>query len=80
MDERVQHIGLLVVEEAMDRFEACRAASDFCIQSLGQVVVFGSTNRVTWSPTRGWSLDRSYCTDRFKILWDSMYGSQHQGE
>lgn len=41
-------------------------ADDFCVQSLGpEVAVFGSTNRLVWSPSTGYVPDKSYCNERF---------------
>jgi hypothetical protein len=41
-------------------------ADDFCVQHVGiETVVFGATNRLVWSPTRGFWPDRSYCTPAF---------------
>jgi hypothetical protein len=40
--------------------------ADFCIQSFSPTsIVFGSTNRLVWTPTGGFRPDRSYCTNKF---------------
>lgn len=39
---------------------------DFCVQAaFGECLVFGGTNRLIWSPRRGFYPDKSYCTERF---------------
>ena len=42
---------------------------DFCVQSFknGEVIVFGSTNRLIWSARGGFRPDVSYCTGQFLI-------------
>lgn len=72
-DEQLKEIGNIVCEEARERFATCGAESDFCVQSIGFVAVFGGTNRVIWSPKHGWSLDQSYCTERFIRAWLTNY-------
>ncbi len=41
-------------------------ADDFCLQSFdGQSAIFGSSNRLVWTPAAGFRPDCSYCTQRF---------------
>ena len=68
-------IGELVIEEAMDIFCECQAESDFCVQHVGQCVVFGGSNRLIFSVKTGFRPDRSYCSARFLENWDKKYGN-----
>ena len=56
----------LIVEEAFGYWERANCAYDFCMQcaSLG-IVVFGGTNRLTWSYQHGFKIDKSYCSPNF---------------
>ncbi|MDA8137015.1 MAG: hypothetical protein M0036_00055 [Desulfobacteraceae bacterium] len=66
-DRELIDLGMAVYEAAKELFEACGAGEDFCVQHLsGTSAVFGGTNRVIWSPVAGFTLDASYCTERFK--------------
>lgn len=38
---------------------------DFCVQYVGERIVFGGTNRIVWSATYGFECDESYCTQKF---------------
>lgn len=58
-------IAEMVITAAQDLFEACGAKDDYCIQTIGSVVVFGGTNRVLWRPTTGFRADPSACTPAF---------------
>ena len=67
-------IGEMVSESAQDIFVDCQAEADFCIQSTaGYNVVFGSTNRLLFSPIHGFSLDLGYCTKKFITLFNELY-------
>ena len=58
-----QVVGALI-ERALWFFEEC--PEDFCVQlQTGGGVVFGGTNRVTWTPTCGLWPEPSYCTSKF---------------
>lgn len=46
---------------------------DFCLQGVGpECVVFGGTNRLVWSPERGFRPDRSYCNPAFLARCDAL--------
>lgn len=64
----------LILEEAETRFSTCGAESDFCVQHVGQNVVFGGTNRLIWSAKHGWRPDRTSCTERFLAEYHAHYG------
>ena len=65
-DERLKEIGEAVLEGAYSVFAEAGVENDFGIQDTsGGVAVFGSTNRLVWSPTQGYRPDRSLCTKRF---------------
>ncbi len=68
-------VGLLVIEEALNRFEACGAAEDFCVQSVGAAVVFGGTNRILWTASAGFRPDVTYCTPRFLAAYRENYST-----
>jgi hypothetical protein len=57
--------GVVVMEAATQIFSDCEASSDFCIQTVGSVVVFGGTNRLCFSPFKGFYLDEKFCTENF---------------
>ena len=43
---------------------------DFCIQHVGaEVVIFGGTNRLRWSPAHGFVPDPLYCTENFMVTY-----------
>ncbi len=72
-------IGLIVAEEAMEIFENCGAASDFCIQAVGAIsVVFGGTNRLLWTVKGGFRPDEPYCTPRFLAAYRKAYGTPEE--
>lgn len=61
---------LTIVEEAFCKFDDAGAAEDFGLQHVGPgKIVFGRTNRVTWSASEGFVADESYCTERFMQAW-----------
>jgi hypothetical protein len=64
-NESLTDIGIEVAESAMRIFSDCEASSDFCIQTVGSVVVFGGTNRLCFSPFKGFYLDEKFCTENF---------------
>ncbi len=48
---------------------------DFCVQNSSPQlasIVFGSTNRLIWSPFTGFYADRSYCSARFLEQYDRL--------
>lgn len=46
---------------------------DFCVQHVSDVgLIFGSSNRLRWSPETGFAPIRSSCTDRFLKNYDSI--------
>jgi hypothetical protein len=61
----LEAIGGLVVLEAEAIFEAAGCLSDFCVQAVGECAVFGGTNRLLWSPRKGFRPDQAYCTIKF---------------
>lgn len=56
-------------------FTRCGAKSDFCLQSVsaGGFCVFGGTNRLVFSPCRGWRIDPWYCTEQFTKLFNEIH-------
>ena len=72
-NEAAEEIGLLVIDEAMQRFQQCDAQNDFCIQDVGINVIFGGTNRLIWSPKQGFILDKLYCTQQFIQKYESHF-------
>lgn len=61
---------LAIVEEAFCKFDDAGAADDFGLQCIGPgKIVFGRTNRVSWSASEGFVADETYCTDRFMQAW-----------
>jgi hypothetical protein len=69
----VEEIGLLLIDEAQQRFQQCDAQNDFCIQDVGINVIFGGTNRLIWSPRQGFILDKLYCTQQFIKKYEEQY-------
>jgi hypothetical protein len=62
----VANIVLNIVHAAAVYFEEC--PDDFCLQHLRlDTIVFGSTNRLIWSPLRGFFPDPSCCTREFLV-------------
>jgi hypothetical protein len=60
----VINLNELVVYYALELWKEC--PDDFCIQFVDvDCIIFGSVNRVKWTPKRGFSIDRSYCTKKF---------------
>lgn len=58
-------IAFMVREAAAQIFFECGAASDMCIQVVGETrIVFGGTNRLILDD-HGWSIDEPYCTPSF---------------
>lgn len=46
---------------------------DFCVQSLNpDVIVFGSVNRLIWTPAHGFRPDRGYCSEKFLATYDQI--------
>ena len=75
-DEQVQAIGMIVIERALEIFERCGAASDFCVQSASDTgAVFGGTNRLLWSLDSGFRPDPTYCTARFREAYAANFGA-----
>lgn len=79
--EAVEHnwgeLVLSITEEAKRRFFECGAGGDFCIQHCtGESIVFGGTNRVTWTAKRGFVPDAYCCTKRFLKEWKKVYAVQ----
>ena len=66
-------IGELVFNQAQEIFIQCGTEEDFCVQDVGSVAVFGGTNRLIFSPRKGFYPDKSYCTDRFIDLFNDMF-------
>jgi len=54
-----------IIEAAATYFEEC--PEDFCLQNFNgyDCFVFGGTNRLIWTPLRGFKPDPSYCTKQF---------------
>lgn len=62
----------VVQEWAHDLFCDLGIEDDFCIQSVGQTVVFGGRNRIVFSK-KGFSLDRSYCDADVVAKFDQLF-------
>ena len=77
-EKQSQEIGMVIIEEAADRFTECGAASDFYIQHIGSTVVFGGTNRLIFSLKFGFYMEKSYCTERFIKEYETRYN--HEGK
>ncbi len=77
-EKQSQEIGMMIIEEAADRFTECGAASDFCIQHIGAAVIFGGTNRLIFSLKVGFYLDKSYCTERFIKEYEARYNHERK--
>lgn len=46
---------------------------DFCVQSFNpDLIIFGITNRLIWTPAHGFRPDRSYCTKEFQAAYDQI--------
>ncbi len=73
MDKQIYDLGDLVYEEASNLFDRIGYSDDFCIQSVGIRAVFGGSNRLIWSPSKGFWPEREYCTPQFLKKWDSIY-------
>lgn len=66
-------IAYAVEAMALEIFEDCGAASDYCVQHRGEDrLIFGGTNRLILDK-RGWRIDRSACTERFIRRWDEIH-------
>lgn len=71
-NEQLQRIGETVCEIAYCIFADCGESEDFCIQNAGSTsAVFGGTNRLIWTPLKGFYPDRSYCRPGFLSAWDA---------
>jgi len=56
----------LIIEEAYAYWERANCVSDFCVQHIGLGgIVFGGSNRLCWSFTQGFRIDKSYCSENF---------------
>ncbi|RKZ94258.1 MAG: hypothetical protein DRQ46_10210 [Gammaproteobacteria bacterium] len=64
-DEELMLIGEIVVDHAENLFIHACVHTDFCIQEVGNVVVFGGVNRLIWHPKHGFYCDKKYCTQNF---------------
>jgi hypothetical protein len=52
--------------------------NDFCLQHMsGGRIVFGSTNRLIWSPETGFYPDEKYCTKRFLNNFSKLKSTGH---
>ena len=78
--QQLINIGMSVCMEAFEIFCECGAERDFCIQHVAWTgSVFGGDNRLLWSPVNGFRPDESYCTTRFKHLFNKHYGGKEGG-
>ena len=58
-------LGALVACEANIIFERAGCGSDFCVQHIGlNSAVFGGTNRLLWSPHKGFRADEAHAGTR----------------
>jgi hypothetical protein len=72
-DRDLPELVLGIVETAFDIFQQCHAESDFCFQVVSSsVIVFGSNNRLIWSPALGFRPDASYCTPGFLFCFNQL--------
>lgn len=58
-------------EAAADIFVKAGCPDDFCLQLANwDVLVFGGTNRLKWTPKHGFYPDRGYCSQKFLDSFD----------
>jgi hypothetical protein len=68
-----------ITEAAARYWEGIRG--DFCAQHYnGEVIVFGSSNRLIYTPHGGFRPDRSYCTEQFLANCDRLGPYPGRGE
>ena len=72
-DKVLMEIGADVADLAESIFAECGSRDDFGHQTG---LVFGGLNRVILT-ARGFKMDRSYCSPRFKKRWDELNGSDY---
>lgn len=75
-DEFIARAGYEVYETARYIYEYCTDdPSEFCIQhsSPGRTI-FGSINRMAWSPLKGFEVIWESCTPKFKERWMEFIG------
>jgi len=76
IEENFDHTELQFMADAIFEAAACYwlglDEDDFCLQSSGggEMLVFGGTNRLRWTPWQGFQPDRSYCTPSFLANFD----------
>jgi hypothetical protein len=76
-EELNKHIGnevlaYLIAESAGVYWEKTQV-EDFGLQFFdAENIVFGGTNRLIWSPSKGFRPDRGYCTAKFLKHYDSI--------
>lgn len=71
-EDHLNELGMLVDDAASSIFTECGAESDYCIQEVGSVAVFGGTNRLIYSPVHGFRMDESYCTPTFREKFNNL--------
>lgn len=64
-DQDFEEVGRQFMERARAIFKAIGVEHDFCVQAVGEVMVFGSWNRLIYSLKRGFYPAKGYCTDKF---------------
>lgn len=73
---QILEIGELVILAAEEIFELAGCKQDFCIQHVGECAVFGGSNRLLWSPVKGFRYDAPYCSPRFLKAFGQWMGAQ----
>lgn len=68
-EKQCEEIGVLVVLRAEEHFRKAGCEADFCIQDIGENAIFGGTNRLRWSPDRGFEPEALFCTPKFLEYW-----------
>ena len=66
----MQGVVYQIAHAAFDVYEEAGCPNDFCIQSMDGFttevpLIFGGTNRLLWTPWKGFVPDVSYCNDGF---------------
>jgi hypothetical protein len=69
MEEKISQA---IEEVAYEIFCRCNAKHDYCVQAVGDCIVFGGTNRLILSLRSGWKIDEPYCSPQFIETWNEI--------
>jgi hypothetical protein len=72
---QIHAIADLVIDRALVIFETMGYEKDFCVQSVGEVAVFGGANRLIFNPKLGYYPDAGRCSPQFLAAYDRHYGT-----